>query len=379
MHAEGGMREHRPTVDNLASRLGVSPKQVSDALMRLRKEKKVRWASRFAPRAEQVITLRRNPGSFLSPPEVEHAAAVVRQEGFSGVTFVREATGSRGPVLVFRAREGREEVVVNVGRTSGDRLVVLWKPLRLTVKAKPNSNYRRLWAYWALSEQSGGDVGDALPNPRGVEVYDPREEQLRAQRQAIYETQVLRHLGKSGPFRGRGGKRADVGLSEDQIRKLTSRCMFAMGTGVQHRDARVYPGTQQFTSKAAGESARRYSDVDKLVRNRQDYEETLGLARKSGFYRVTKELTDDGLQPFVWPMPPGAKAPIRAASEQEAHALADELNATADPRRTKKWWSPPKAKYRSAALQYWLPPGEVFSPTYNIAQPTRRRTRRRRA
>lgn len=213
-------------------------------------------------------------------------------------------------------------------------------------------------------------------NPRSLDVYDPREEQLRAQRQAIYESQVLRALGRKGPFRSRSGKRADSELDPGKRAELVRRAMFAMGTSVQRRDARLYPGTQQFTPKSARESARRYEDVDKLVRNRQDYEETLGLARKSGFYRVTKEPTRSGLAYFVWPMPPGMAEPVGAESEQVARQIAGYLNRTADPRKTGIWWKPPSRQYSRVALRDWLPPGEVFSPVYNFEQARPRRRRR---
>lgn len=224
-------------------------------------------------------------------------------------------------------------------------------------------------------------VAKENPKMRKLEVYDPREEQLRAQRQAIYETQVLRALGRKGPFRNRQGRRADADLPQVKRAELVRRAMFAMGTSVQKRDRRLYPGTQQFTPKTARESAHRYGEPNKLLRNRQDYEETLGLARKSGFYRVTKEPTRSGLGYFVWPMPPGVHEPVEGTSEAVARQIAAHLNQTEDPRATGKWWRPAVGKMPSVALEHWLPPSEVFSPTFNIVHTRRpsRRSKRKRA
>lgn len=197
-----------------------------------------------------------------------------------------------------------------------------------------------------------------------LEVYDPREEQLRAQRQAIYESQVKKATGSSS-FRDAKGQRVDTRLAEDERNKMIRRYMFAMGTGVQRRDARIYPGTQQFTPKALREAQQRYADVDTLVRNRQDYEETLGLARKSGFYRVTREPTQRSLAYFVWPLPPGQRVPVPLASEQAAQRRAAQLNASADPRSTRRWWQPSPASYNVRELAAWLPPQWVFALSYD--------------
>ena len=139
MHRAGGMRADQPTPENLARRLGVPVSKVHEALLRLRKEKKVRWRSRFAPRPGQPIDLRLNPaGRYGAPPPVGHALGQLAREGFTAARFVKEATGRRGPVLVFRARKGKEEVVVNVGRVSGETLQILWKPLSMRGRVNPD-------------------------------------------------------------------------------------------------------------------------------------------------------------------------------------------------------------------------------------------------
>ena len=200
-------------------------------------------------------------------------------------------------------------------------------------------------------------------NPKGgSEVYDPREEQLRAQRQAIYETSLSRKFER--PFRDARGKRLDAKIINekglDWLRPYMQRRMFAMGTGVQQRHGRLKPGSQTPTRKAITESKKRYSDVDKLLRNRQDYEESLGIARKGGFYRITQEPTDMGLMYSVWPLPPRQRLPKIFVGEREAIAEVRRLNATKDPLRTDKWWVPPKKKYTKRGLAYWLPPTDFW-------------------
>lgn len=73
---------------------------------------------------------KKNPrASFRSVPAVGHARAALQREGFSRLSFVRRAPGSRGPVLVFLGWRDETEYVLNVGRTSGDNLQVLSRPV----------------------------------------------------------------------------------------------------------------------------------------------------------------------------------------------------------------------------------------------------------
>ena len=130
--------------------------------------------------------------------------------------------------------------------------------------------------------------------------------------------------------------------------------------GVVWRDKRVKRGTQTPTAKAVREARARYGDFDHLIRNRQDYEETLGFARKGRFYRMTTEPTREGLGYFVWPMPPGERTPVRFPTPSAAKDAADYLSETADPRRTKKFWKPPARPYTKRELAHWLPPASAF-------------------
>jgi hypothetical protein len=202
----------------------------------------------------------------------------------------------------------------------------------------------------------------ATRNPK-TEIYDPREEQVRAQRQGIYESLVRKELGlpSKTEFRTPDGKRLDTQLSAERRAALTSKT-FAIGTRVPSRDKRLYSGTQTPTPKSIEESRQRYADVDHVIRNRQDYEETLALNRKSGFYRMTLEPVSWNTQAyFIWPMPPDVKGPLMVLSESRALKLVGELNQTKDPRKTGRWWVPPKFAWTEEELCHWLPGPGAFS------------------
>ena len=187
----------------------------------------------------------------------------------------------------------------------------------------------------------------ALLNPSGRDVYDPTEEQKRAQVQAIYETEVRRELGLpyDTSFRDGRGNRLDV------KHRIVGPNVWGMQGGL-----RIRHGDKDYLRKAK----QRYRDVDHLVRNRQDYEETLALHRQSGFYRPTQEPTKDGLRYFVWPMPPGVELPMWMVDKAAAKEYARELSDRHDPRRTGKWWKPPRQAYTKGELDYWLPPASAF-------------------
>ena len=225
----------------------------------------------------------------------------------------------------------------------------------------PSSRAAFLRAEWE------DDDGEAKFNPRGSDIYDPREEQLRAQRQAIYESSLLRDEPqlKFKTFRNAKGERLDQHVIEEGdfpwLQKYIGKKMFRIGVGVQKRDRRLKrkDGYLSLTAKTIGESKRRYADVDKLVRNRQDYEESLALMRKSSFYRVTKEPTRDGWVYFVWPMQPGQRIPKGFSSKKRAENVANLANRDA-PTVGGAWWKPPKKKYTKRELGHWLPPADIW-------------------
>lgn len=193
-------------------------------------------------------------------------------------------------------------------------------------------------------------------NPRTakqVDIYDRDNEQVRAQQQGIYESIVKKALGlpSSTPFR-RAGRRLDANLSSAQVRALAPQ-VFAIATRVAQRQGRLKPGSGEHTSFAAAESQLRFLNPDHVLRNRQDYEETLALFRKGPWYRVLKE-TPGRTGYFIWPLPPGQQVPIPMTARAAAETAAA-LNATSDPRLTRVWWTPPTRPYTRAMLSSWLP------------------------
>ena len=161
---------------------------------------------------------------------------------------------------------------------------------------------------------------DATANPRvrGVELFNPGEEQIRAMIQGIYETKLESEYGVR--FYDDKGMRLDakLGLTPDQIKPFMSSA-FRIGKGnakklgySERRHNQVLP-----TLRSIIESQERYHDYDRLIENRQSYEETLGLSRHDGFYRVTIEPAVEQLKYFVWPLLNGQIAP-RAFDTREA-------------------------------------------------------------
>lgn len=266
------------------------------------------------------------------------------RNGFSDVVFLEsrdvEKKGQTINVAILRGTFRREPHTINVKFLPGSD--------ELYVTAQPDSS------------RPPPRKANPVPNPRSgsLEVYDPRLEQVRAQRQGIYETSVLRATKKKS-FRDRNGHRADLLLDPDVLHEM-GRMMFTIGTGVPYRDQRLRRGTQSPTSKSISESQRRYDDPDHLIRNRQDYEETLSLLRKSGFYRPTMEHTARGARYFVWPLVPGQRVPQPLLTQREAEAVAADLSAKKDPRATGKWWKPPSEPYTREELSHWLPPPSAF-------------------
>ena len=240
----------------------------------------------------------------------------------------------------------------------------------LWVDGRPSRRHLALiaWAY-SPTEAKLKKYTQAKRNPRGSDIYDPREEQLRAQRQAIYESSLLRDEPqlKFKSFRNTKGKRLDQLVVEEGdlpwLRKYLGKKMFQIGVGVQKRDRRLqmdlFDGYLVPSKKTIAESKKRYADVDKLTRNRQDYEESLALMRKSSFYRVTKEPTRTGWKYFVWPMQPGQRIPRGFESKKRAENVARLADRDA-PTLGGRWWKPSRKKYTKQELRDWLPPETVW-------------------
>lgn len=194
MHAAGGMRGDRPTSENLAERLGMGIPEVHRLLLELRREKKVRWRGRLAPRPGQPITVRRNPARYGAPPPVGMAIRQLYEEGFTHPSFIKEETGRRGPVLVFRAHRQGEECIVNVGRVSGDMLHVLWKPL--SVRGNPSLREELdgkidEWGWKVLSVQPAGWCSFRVVVLEDAQGHGPYE---------VLKTRLANGTWQSGPL-----------------------------------------------------------------------------------------------------------------------------------------------------------------------------------
>lgn len=146
----------------------------------------------------------------------------------------------------------------------------------------------------------------------GYDVYDPREESIRA------------------VARGTGG-----------------RWGLAQGAYGKKRDA----------AEVIQRSYERYQRPDELVRKRQEYEIMLGSQRRSGMYRVTAEPTRRGIKFFVWPLPSGTRKVTAYSSMREAQHKANQLNEAS--RRPAMTLS--SKPYTARELSEWLPPHGVFS------------------
>jgi len=339
---------------------------------------------------------RNNPSRYGSTPNVGHAKHEVQKHGFDDIVFVKKGAIAYGPVLVFTATQHRQHYNITVGRWNRtDRLDVRASraqtdPQLSLFKKNPHTNYRSAVISMPSSAQLRG-------NP-GIEAeYDPREEAARSMRQGIYESYAAEALGKKGKeLRNRSGKRMDRAFFEkpgpykvtlykssdspervtyhmpDDISAFMSEMLF------RQTSKRVQRAGLLGTSKAAERSQERYRDLDHLIENRQDYEETLGMGRKGGFYRVTEEPTRDGARWFVWPLPPGERLPgPGSVSQSEAESVANRLNRTANPLRTRSWWVPQRG-YTKAELGHWLPRASDFGSSGSRAVAPKKPPRPRR-
>lgn len=196
----------------------------------------------------------------------------------------------------------------------------------------------------------------ANPRVQSVEIYDPGEEQIRAMIQGVYESRMEQKYGV--PFYDEKGARLDakLELSADQIKPVLVSA-FRIGKGnarkfgyAETRNRRVVP-----TMRAVVESADRYHQYDTLLENRQSYEETLGLARHDGFFRVTAEPAGEQLKFFVWPLLKGHVAPRPFDSREAALRERDRRNVESDPRMTGRWWRMPENRIKKTDLRQWLP------------------------
>jgi len=154
-------------------------------------------------------------------------------------------------------------------------------------------------------------VIDVRQNPKG-DVYDPAKEQFRSVVQGVYESLVRKKLGLpyNTPFAQADGLRIDSQLNPEDKRKLVSSA-YAIATRQGQKHGWLEPGTQTPTEKGRARAFERLGpeEADHTAQNRQDYERTLGIVRKSSYYRVvTTESADRRgrkvTQYQVQPVPP---------------------------------------------------------------------------
>jgi len=219
--------------------------------------------------------------------------------------------------------------------------------------------------------------------------FDPREWQLHAQTNGIYESLVKKKLGAK-TFRSPDQRQLRLDAhylmnnpSPETVRELRGLVSRAFGStvGPGQKHSWVKAGTRSPSARSAGASLERYQgtylgtdgkvrDFDDLVNTRQSYEEMLAICRDQ-FYRVTEEPTSSGNKYFVWPMVPGQRLPGPGlTTEQAAIRFAVRMSEQRDPRRTGKWHIP-QCSYTHGELLSWLPPARVFRATNNPRHPGR--------
>lgn len=220
---------------------------------------------------------------------------------------------------------------------------------------------RRSGAYGAVSDAAS----ESNPKKGKYEQYDPREEPVRAMIQGIYETKLEEATGKS--FYNKQARRLEANEQLYRYPDLLQRIKttaFRIGRGNAAKPSFGYLKEGKPTARCISEAHERYRNYDHLIDNRQAYEETLGMTRKEGFYRVVQEFVGEKTKFFVWPLRPGHYIPEGFSTYEEAVAKAQQFNATADPRMTGRWWRMPEQKYTKKDLKGWLPADSVFSANF---------------
>lgn len=218
------------------------------------------------------------------------------------------------------------------------------------------------YLYWAT--QHPGSYG-VVENPAKSEVYDPRREEIRAIQQGIYESLISREFDK--PFFDKKGNRLDVKMELyndlPMLKEIHKKAFSFTGPSAKVTASRLKQnddGKWIPTEKCIKESKDRYHELEHVVTNRQDYEITLSLVRKAGFYRVVKEPTQDGPRYFVWPMKAGQYLPKGYRTAEEAAEVVEYQNKYYDPRKNHRWWVPLDKEYTATKLRHWLPPESIF-------------------
>jgi hypothetical protein len=154
----------------------------------------------------------------------------------------------------------------------------------------------------------GSEVLPAAANPRSrkPDVIEKQDAQLVAVVQGIYESLMAKRLGVKSIYPPQGGERLDsmmirMGtLSREEQREILSRA-FAIATQQGQKHGYLRPKSQKPTAKGRRRAYKRQEDAAALEQNRQDYETTLALARKSASLRVVQKGRGSSKRFFVLP------------------------------------------------------------------------------
>lgn len=276
--------------------------------------------------ANHVVALRSNPGprGGLTPSE---------REALSGTDFA--LSGRRFPINDRRHAVIAMQYILRGFVGEGDAPLVL----QAIHKKYPPSDRRNaeIWAFFQKHRQKllqpkkprRAKTVRTAANPQ-QDVYNIFKEHLRAQVQGVYESQVRSHLGlPSGtPFKDARGRRLDESLDSEEKRELFGAAQ-AITTRQQQKYGYLVPGTQDPTQKGINRALERLSDPAKAEENRQDYERTLAMLRKSGHYRVVAEIVKGQKRFIVQPRPPEdlIKIPDYRLSEEKAREDANRAEA----------------------------------------------------
>ena len=327
------------------------------------------WAVKIhdVPEISRAHTRKRDPNTAYAPgpPWVyrNNATTIASYLGQFGrivgmTTYSRtNPTFAAQTVRRILAKEGptRTSMIVLIAYDDGvSKLQVLTELKRMrdagVVEAVRKSTRPNEWV-WALAKKRQAKLNPSriglapLAQWEGEDVYDPREEAIRAQE---------RHIG------------------------------FPMARG----DRSVY--RQWSPEKVIDVSRQRYEGtyvprdgkrrtIDDLIRGRQKYELMLGERRRAGPFRILLEPTKKGLRFFIWPLPEGQRKPKPYATR----AGADKALKSLYSRGVQPSKRLPERKYTKAELADWLPPAWVFqgklgTPSRAAAAAERRPRPRRR-
>ncbi|MBT7706806.1 hypothetical protein HN747_05170, partial [archaeon] len=307
-----------------------------------------RRAARAQKNPSDVEWMVVTPHSNLT--EMAHMAAAFVRTGYATDFSLRKTTEGRKQAVALKLM-GVPEIRVN----NPDMLCFAgrYSPFSRTPRSMANQEVIK-FIFGSFGPVSGNTTYartnparvalPPLPGCTGDDFYDPREESIRAQekRTGFPVARGFRSVYKSWPI----ARIIDV-------------------------------SRQRYAGTYMGSKGDRRRTIDDLIRGRQAYEQMLckqsearGFPQR-GPYRVLKEITEEGLRFFLWPLPAGQRTPKPYKTLQGAESARDRLyRAGTRPAREL-----PGKKYTKRELAHWLPPAWVF----NSFAPRSSRSRRKRS